>query len=175
MRKATQEGHQKMGIFANLQTHAAKLLFAMAPLAMMAILAAVYSSIEIRTLDDCTRNSSTVIGGPSTTSTSPAPSTCATASICIASSSKTDPDQSRVLDAELDSSYSEYRTAVTEAMRLAPSQASKISAAASMFDKAVLDARPVRAAALANDNSRARALIRAGIDAELAAGASAGH
>src|SRR5260370_7888850 len=52
-------------------------------------------------------------------------------------------------------------------MRLAPAQASKISAAASMFDKAVLDARPVRAAALANDNSRGRALIRAGIDAEL--------
>ena len=40
-----------MGIFANLKLRR-KLLFAMAPLAMMAILAAVYSSIEIRTLDD---------------------------------------------------------------------------------------------------------------------------
>jgi len=40
-----------MGIFANLKLRR-KLLFAMAPLAMMAILAAVFSSIEIRTLDD---------------------------------------------------------------------------------------------------------------------------
>ncbi len=155
-----------MGIFANLKLRR-KLLFAMAPLAMMAIFAAVYSSIEIRTLDDwysqlVDRDWRGVHH------------------IDIARALnmrygfylyrlivETDPDQSRVLDAELDSSYSEYRTAVTDAMRLAPAQASKISAAASMFDKAVLDSRPVRAAALANDNSRARALIRAGIDAEL--------
>ena len=155
-----------MGIFANLKLRR-KLLFAMAPLAMMAILAAAYSSIEIRTLDDWY---SQLVDRDWR----------AVHHIDIARALnmrygfylyrlivETDPDQLRVLDAELDSSYSEYRTAVTEAMRLAPAQASKISAAASKFDKAVLDSRPVRAAALANDNSRARALIRAGIDAEL--------
>ncbi len=39
-----------MGIFANLKLRR-KLLLAMAPLAIMATLAAVYSSIEMRAID----------------------------------------------------------------------------------------------------------------------------
>jgi two-component system sensor histidine kinase/response regulator len=155
-----------MGIFANFKLRR-KLLFAMAPLAIMAILAAVNSSIEIRAIDDWY---SRLIDHDSR----------AVQQVGIARALnvgygfylyrlilETDPDRMRVLDADLDSKYSEYRNAVDEAKRLDPAYASKIAAVASIFDKAVLDSRPVRAAALANDSSRARALVRAGLDEEL--------
>ncbi len=80
---------------------------------------------------------------------------------------ETDPDRMRALDAELDSTYNDYKTTVEEAKQLAPAYASKIAAVAAIFDKAVLDSRPVRAAALANDSSRARTLARGGLDDEL--------
>jgi two-component system, sensor histidine kinase and response regulator len=155
-----------MGIFANLKLRR-KLLFAMAPLAIMAILAAIYSSIEMRAIDDWY---SQLIDHDSR----------AVHQIDVARSlnmrygfylyrliAETDPGRMRDLDAELDSSYSEYRTAVDEAKRLAPAHVAQISAVASSFDKAVLHSRAVRAAALANDNSRARTLVRAGLDEEL--------
>ena len=82
---------------------------------------------------------------------------------------ETDPDRMQVLNGELDSAYSDYKTQTSEAIRLAPARADEISAAVATFEKAALDSRAVRATALANDKARAASLLRTIADVELQA------
>jgi two-component system sensor histidine kinase/response regulator len=80
---------------------------------------------------------------------------------------ETDPDRMRDLDAELDRCRTEYRTQSAEASRLYPAYSKQIDAAAAFFEKTVSDSRPVRAAALTNENTKATELMRAGVAGEL--------
>ena len=116
-----------MGLLANLKLRR-KLLLVMAPLAVMALIAGVYSSVRSKMIDTW---------------------------------------YTVLIDGELDSSYSVYKMLLAEAARLAPAWASRITQLGNEFDKAVLDSRPVRAAALAGDREKAAGLIRSRVDAEL--------
>jgi two-component system, sensor histidine kinase and response regulator len=155
-----------MGILANLKLRR-KLLLAMIPLALMVIIAGAYTSIEIRLID----NWYTQLVDHEMHSVY---------QIDIARALnmryglylyrlivETDADRMRSLDHELDASYSDYKAAIAEALRLTPGHARQISEAVALFDKAVLDSQTVRAAARRNENSLAAELMRGGVDDEL--------
>jgi len=155
-----------MGLLANLKLRR-KLLIAMAPLAFMAILAGLYSSIQSKRIDtwysqlidnevkavhhiDSARALNRHFG-----------------LYLYRLIAETDSDRRQVIEGQLDTTYSEYKVQIAESIRLAPGRAAQITAAATDFDKAALDSRPVRAAVLANDNEKAAALLRSSVDPEL--------
>jgi two-component system, sensor histidine kinase and response regulator len=155
-----------MGILANLKLRR-KLLLAMIPLALMGIIAGTYASTEIRLIDDWY----TQLVDHEMHSVH---------QIDIARALtmrygwslyrlivEIDADRMRSLDHELDASYSDYKAAIAEAIRLSPAHARQISEAVALFDKAVLDSQTVRAAARRNENSLAAELMRGGVDDEL--------
>jgi len=155
-----------MGLLANLKLRR-KLFIAMAPLAVMAIFAVLYSSIQSKRID--TWYSQLIDNEVK-----------AAHEIDAARAlqrrfdldlyrliAETDPERSHIIDRQLDATYAEYKEQIAEAIRLAPIRAAEITSAAANFDKAVLDSQLVRAAALANDKVKATAIMRSIVDLEL--------
>jgi two-component system, sensor histidine kinase and response regulator len=155
-----------MGILANLKLRR-KLLLATLPLILMAIIAGIYTSVEVRMIDDWY---SRLIDHDLR----------AAHQLEVARSLnmryafglyrivvETNPAQMHIVDADLDATYSAYKAAIAEAIGLSPSNASEIRATEQLFDKVVIDSRPVRAAALINDSNKASRLLRFGVDDEL--------
>jgi len=155
-----------MGLLANLRLRR-KLLIAMAPLAVMAIFAGLYSSIQSKRID--TWYSQLIDNEVKTVHhIDTAQSLNRRFNLYLYRLiAETDPDRRQVIDGQLDATYSEYKAQIAEAMRLAPASAAEIKAAAADYDKAVLDSRAVRAAALANDKVKATGLMRSSVDPEL--------
>jgi len=155
-----------MGLLANLKLRR-KLLIAMAPLAVMAILAGLYSSIQSKRIDtwysQLINNDVKAVHHIDT-----ARSLNRRFNLYLYRLiGETDSDRRQVVDAQLETTYSEYKTQIAEAIRLARAQSAQITAAAADFDKAVLTSQPVRAAALANDKVKAAAIMHASVDSEL--------
>jgi signal transduction histidine kinase/CheY-like chemotaxis protein len=157
-----------MGLLADFKLRR-KLMLAMLPLVLMVIAAGIYSSIEIRMIDDWY---SSLIDYQLQ----------AVHQIDVARALnmrfgfdlyqiivETDLDAMHRIDADIDTTYANYLAAIDEAIRLSPSNAPRIRAAAHIFEKAAVDARPVRAAALVNDNGKAAVMVRANVDEELEA------
>jgi len=155
-----------MGILANLKLRR-KLLLAMLPLAVMVIVATVYATIEIRAIDSWY---SALIGHELQAVQQMDTARALNMRYGFGLYQlivETDLDQMRIIDADLDTTYAAYKAAIAEASRLSPSNAPQIQASAEIFDKAVSDSRPVRSAALVNDNAKAAALVRDKVDDEL--------
>jgi len=155
-----------MGLLTNLKLRR-KLLIAMAPLAVMAILASLYSSSQSKRIDSwysqlIDHDVKAVHHIDAARSLNRRFSLYLYRLIV-----ETDPDRRQVIDAQLDTTYTEFKVQITEAARLAPARTAEITAAASNFDQAVLESRPVRAAALANNKEKASALMRSSVDPEL--------
>ncbi len=155
-----------MGLLENLKLRR-KLLLAMAPLAVMVILAGLYSSIQSKRMDTwysqlIDNEIKAVHHIDSARSLSRRFDLYLYRLIA-----ETDPERRQVIDGQLDTTYSQYKMEIAEAIRLAPNRTTQITAAAADFDKAVLDSRLVRAAALANDNVKAAAVMRSSVDPEL--------
>jgi len=155
-----------MGLFANLKLRR-KLLLAMVPLAIMVIVAGYYASYEIRAIDNWY---SDLISHELQ----------AAHQIGVARALnmrygfdlyqmivETNLQEMQKIDADLDLTYSDFQAAVADAARLNPSRAARIHAAAGAFEKVVIDSRPVRAAALVNDNAKAAVIISDKVDDEL--------
>jgi signal transduction histidine kinase/DNA-binding response OmpR family regulator len=77
------------------------------------------------------------------------------------------PDKKLQIDAELDQIYADFKVRIAEALAQSPDHATQIKATAALFDKAVSDARPIRAAALANNSEKAVSLLRGEAGAKL--------
>jgi len=155
-----------MGLLANLKLRR-KLMLAMLPLVLMVIAAGLYASIEIRLID---RWYSDLVDGQLQ----------AVHQVDVARALnmrfgfdlyqlivETNLDAMHRIDADIDSTYASYQVAIAEAIRLSPSNSARIRAAKGIFEKAAVDARPVRAAALINDNVKAAAMVRDNVDDEL--------
>jgi signal transduction histidine kinase/DNA-binding response OmpR family regulator len=151
---------------ANL-TIRAKLLLAGLPLALMVILATLYSSITSKRIDS---SYSDVIDHDV--------KTLQYLSIARAHSNRIglflyeeiaepDPDKKLRIDGDLDNIYVDFKALIAEALAHSPNHASQINTTAALFDKAMSDARPIRAAALANNNEKALSLMRGNAGAEL--------
>ncbi len=159
-------GEAKMGLLANRKLRS-KLLIYLAPLAMMVIAGAVYSSVRRNAID--TRYSKLIsIDMRALQGLIEARALTMRFGLFLYKLvAEPDPDKMRVIEADLDKTYADYRAAVADAVRDSPDRAKEIKAAEALFDKAVADARPVRAATLVGDNTKAMTLMRGGVDAEL--------
>jgi len=155
-----------MSLLANLKLRR-KLLLAIAPLAIMVIVAGVYCSIRSKMIDTwysmLIENQVKGVVGLDNARVYSLRYIVALYRVVL----ENNPDRRQVIDGRLDSDYSEYKKNIAEAIRRAPAWAPQITATAGNFDKAVLSSRAVRAAALANDTTKAAALLHSGLDTEL--------
>jgi signal transduction histidine kinase/CheY-like chemotaxis protein len=155
-----------MEFFSNFKIRR-KLLIALAPLAAMVLVAALYSSIQIKMID----TAYTVLIDKDVKALHSVIEARALATrfglFLYKDIAELDPDRMRVIEGDLDKTYAEYKTLIAEVARELPDRAKEIKAAESLFDKAVSDARPVRAATLINDNTKAMNLMRVHVDGEL--------
>ena len=158
-------------LLANLKLRR-KLLLAMAPLALMVVVAGVYSTIESKTIDDWYSNliGTEVKGLRSLTEARSHTNRYGLFLYLLVA--ETDPDRKQVIDGEMEKTRADYQSVSSAAPREIPERADKINAAGALFDRTVADARPVRAAALAGNNEKALSLLHAGVSAGIAAGAS---
>ena len=144
-----------------------KLLLAVLPLAVLVLLATVYSSVSSRMIDmeysqlidhdvktlqnlDIARAHSNRIGY-----------------FLYAEITDPDPDRKVQIDAELDKLDADYQKQIENAMAQSPDHAREIEATAAIFNKAFLDARPIRTAAMAGNTEKALNLMRGPVGAEL--------
>ena len=156
-----------MGLLANFKIRS-KVLVALLPLAVMVIVATLYSSIEMAKIDTWYRG---LIGKD----------VKAFQNVTVARAlanrfglflykeiAELDVDRMRMIDADLDATATDFHSAVGEAKRNNPSLAPAINVATALFDQAISDARPVRAATLSQNNDKAMKLMQASVDSEMA-------
>src|SRR5215510_7526547 len=152
-----------MGLLANLKIRT-KVLIALLPLAIMVIIAALYSSDRMSTID--ARYSALIANDEK-----------ALHNLTLAHAynnrfglylyqeiAETDIDAMRVIDGELDRTADSYRSAMEEAKRESPVLAAQVDQAVDFFDRSVSNSRPVRAATQEQNNAKAMTLIRASYD-----------
>src|SRR5271167_2815032 len=155
-----------INFLANLKLRR-KLLIAMVPLALMVVVAGVYSSLASKTIDTWYSNliDTEVKGLRSLTEARS--HTNRYGLFLYELVAETDPDRKQVIDGELEKTRTDYQAVSSAAIQQSPERADKIKAAAAIFDKTVADARPVRAAALAGNQEKALSLLHAGVSQEL--------
>ena len=155
-----------MGLLANFKIRT-KVLVALLPLVFMVLVAALYASIEMNTID--TRYSE-LIGRD----------VKALHNLTIArvmdnrfhqllyqEIAEPNLDKMRSIDADLDKTAAEFYSSVDEAKRESPNLTSRIKTAQDLFDQAVSDSRPLRGAALMSDNTKAMQLMRGNAEPRL--------
>ena len=155
-----------IGILANLKLRR-KLLIAMAPLALMVVVACAYSTFESKSIDTLYSN---VIGTDVKglrSLTEARSHTNRYGMFLYDLVAETDPDRKLVIDGELEKTRSDYQVVTTAALRESPERADKIKAAAALFDRMVSDARPVQAAAIAGNNEKALSLMHGGVSQDV--------
>src|SRR5271167_49215 len=155
-----------MALLANL-TIRTKLLLAGLPLALMVILATLYSSVTIKIIDaqysDMIDHDVKALQNLSVARAH----TNRVGLFLYEEITEPDPDRRVKIDGELDQIYADFQARIAEAMAQSPDHAREIKATTALFDKAMADARPIRAAALANNTEKALSLIRGDAGAEL--------
>lgn len=146
-------GADEMGLLANFKIRT-KVLIALLPLAIMVIVAVLYSSIEMKRIE--TRYSDLLdrdVKALQSLTTARALDN-RFGLFLYKEIAELDVDTMRVIDAELDQTATEFHSAVEEAKREIPSMAPAIESATAQFDRAVSDSRPVRAATLSKNNDK---------------------
>ena len=155
-----------MGFLSNLRIRP-KLLVALTPLAVMVVVAALYSSIQSKTID----SAYTELIGKDVKALHSVIEARALATrfglFLYKDIAEPDPDRMQMIEADLDKTYAEYEAFIADAVRELPDRAKEIKAAAAQFDWVVSYARPVRAATLSGDNTKAMNLMRGRVDGEL--------
>ena len=155
-----------MGLLANLKLRR-KLLAALAPLALMVVLASSYASLETKRIDTLySRLIDNEIKAVDELDEARALN-MRYGLFFYRLVVETSPDRMQAINAELDNTYAEYKADVADAMRLYPVYAGQIAAASATFENVVLDSRQVRAVALAKDQQKAANLLHSDIDAKL--------
>ena len=155
-----------MGFLANFKIRN-KLLVAMLPLALMAIAAGVYSSIESEKIDTWYSNLIDNYVKTFQSVTAARGDTMRFRLLLYQLVAEDNPNQRQGNDGELDRVQADYRALLADALRQNPGRANEIKAAEALFDRAASSARPVRAAALAGNREKAMKIMHSGVDADL--------
>jgi signal transduction histidine kinase/CheY-like chemotaxis protein len=155
-----------ISFLANLKLRR-KLLIAMAPLALMVVVAGVYSSFESKTIDTWYSDLIDMDVKGLRSLTEARSHTNRYGLFLYQLVAETDPDRKQIIDGELEKTRADYQVVSSAALRESPERADKIKAAAALFDRTVADARPVRAAALAGNDEKALSLLHGGVSQEL--------
>jgi signal transduction histidine kinase/CheY-like chemotaxis protein len=155
-----------MGFFKNLRLRR-KLLIAMVPLVLMVVAAGIYSSFESNMIDawysvliDTQVKALRNVGEARA-------HTNRFGLFIFELADEPDPDRRQVIDGQLEQVGADFHAAMALALKESPERAEKINAATALFEQAEIDARPVRAAALAGNNTNALNLLRGGVNQEL--------
>lgn len=157
-----------MGLFTNLRLRR-KLLAAMIPLVLMVVAAGIYSSFESNMID---RWYSALIDAQVKALRSVGEARAHTnrfGLFMFELADETDPDRRQEIDGQLTKVADDYRSAMAAAVKQSPERSAMINAASALFEKAEIDARPARAAALAGNNAKALLLLRGSVNQELQA------
>ena len=160
--------HQ-MGLLANLKIRT-KILIALLPLAFMVIVAACYASIEMKKIDDGYSDLIAKNVRALQNLTVARVLSNRFAQLVYQEIAEPDPDKMRIIDAELDTTEAEFHSSVALISSETPGMTQKVGATAALFDKAVSDSRPIRAAALSGNNDKAIRLSRETFDPEFRSG-----
>jgi signal transduction histidine kinase/CheY-like chemotaxis protein len=155
-----------MGFLANFKIRN-KLLVAMLPLALMAIGAGVYSSIESEKIDTWYSNLIDNYVKTFQSVTAARGDTMRFRLLLYQLVAEDNPDQRQENDGELERVQADYRALLADALRQNPVRGNEIKAAEALFDRAASSARPVRAAALAGNHEKAMNIMHSGVDADL--------
>ncbi len=144
-----------------------KLLVAMAPLALMVIVAGLYATTAIKKID--ARYSELLDQDVRSLQalTRAKAQAALFGQLLYADIAEINPDKMRVMDGQLDNTYAEYQALIAESVRRSPGRLKGIKVAEALFEQAVIDSRPVRAATLAGASAKSMNLMRGGVDTEL--------
>jgi two-component system, sensor histidine kinase and response regulator len=155
-----------MSLLANFKIRT-KLLISMLPLAVLAIGAGVYSSIESKRID--TWYSDLIDNYVKTfqSVTAARGNSMLFRLLLYQLVAEDKPDQRQKNDGELDKVQADYRALIADALRQNPSRANELKAAEALFDRAASSARPVRAAALTGNREKAMTIMHSGVDTDL--------
>ena len=154
-----------MGVLANFKMRT-KVLVALLPLAIMVIAAALYSSIEMKSIDAWYSDLITHdVKSYQSLAVARAVNNRFNQDI-YKEIAETDAATVRVLDGDLDKVATEFHEAINDAKRRSPDLIPEINRIILQFDKQVSDSYPVRAAALAEDNKTAINLMHKVVEPE---------
>jgi len=155
-----------MGFWANLKLRP-KLMVAMAPLMLMAVVAALYSSAESKWID--TEYSGLISTYEYTLRRlgDARAKEILFGQLLYQEGAEPDPGRVRAIEGELEKNYAGSKASLEEAERRAPFGAEEIRAAEIYFDRAAAESRAVRGASLSGDTPRALSLLHSSVDPEL--------
>src|SRR4051794_22214684 len=137
-----------------------QLLIALLPLALMFTVAALYSSIQMKRIDDSYRNLIAKNIKSLRTVTVATALTNRFGQLLYQQIAEPDMDRKRVIDADLYRVTADIRSSLAEAKRDTPGLGSAVDAARALFDQAASDSYPVRAATQIQNNDKAIKLMR---------------
>jgi len=154
-----------MGILANFKIRT-KVLIALLPLATMVIIAALYSSARMSTIDGRYRSLlDNEVKALQRLSLAQADNN-RFGLFLYKEIAELDQDKMRVIDGELEQTSTRFHSDMEEAKHESPDLTTEINAATTLFDRSVLDSRPVRAATQGHLNDKAMRLMREVYDPE---------
>jgi signal transduction histidine kinase/DNA-binding response OmpR family regulator/HPt (histidine-containing phosphotransfer) domain-containing protein len=148
-----------MGLLANLKIRT-KVLIALLPLAIMIIIAALYSSDRMSTIDARYRGLFDKDVKALQNLTLAQAHNNKFGLFLYKEIAELDPGRMRVIDGEIDQTVTDFHATMDEAKRESPDLTSEINAAAALFDQEAADSRPVRAATQAQQNDKGMKLVR---------------
>src|SRR5215813_3444178 len=148
-----------MSLLANFKIRT-KVLIALLPLAIMVVIAALYSSHRMSTIDARYRSLLEKDVNTLHSLTLAQAHNNRFGLFLYKEIAEIDQDRMRVIDGELDQTIAEFHSAMDEAKHESPDLTSEITAATALFEQLVLGSRPVRAATQANLNDKAMKLMR---------------
>ena len=143
-----------MGLLTNRKIRT-KILLAVMPLTVMVLVATIYSSYETKAIDTWYGNLIQHDAKTLQSVTIVRAHTMRYGLYLYEEITEPDADKRQSIDVELDKVWRDYRARIAESLQQSPERTKEIQAASALFDKAVADARPVRAAALAGDTDKA--------------------
>ena len=155
-----------MGLLSNFKIRT-KVIIALLPLAIMVILAVLYSSDRMSTIDAAYSSLISKDLNALQDLTVARALNNRFGQLLYKEIAEPDVARMRVIDAELDRTASDFHSSIEDAKRESPRLAAAIKTASEVFDQAVSNSRPVRDAALAGDNNKAMTLMRDKSDPEL--------
>jgi signal transduction histidine kinase/CheY-like chemotaxis protein len=158
-----------MGLLSNFRIRT-KIFVALLPLAFMVIVAALYASIEMNTIDK--RYSDLISNDFKTLHNLTVARVLSNrfAQLLYQEIAESDADRAHKVDADLEKTVEEFHTSVALASAEDPKEAQQITKATDLFDQGVSDAGPVRAAALSGNHDKAINLMREAFDPEFRRG-----
>src|SRR3954470_11526219 len=148
-----------MGLLANFKVRS-KVLIALLPLAMMIIIAALYSSDRMSTIDARYRGLFDKDVKALQNLTLAQAHNNKFGLFLYKEIAELDPGRMSVIDGEIDQTVADFHASMDEAKRESPDLTSDINAAAALFDQEAADSRAVRAATQAQQNDKGMKLVR---------------